>query len=508
MKTLSAAVLAGIGLAGTAQAVHVNPDGLGEVLLYPYYTVQRNFDTYISVVNTSSTEVKAVKVRFLEGKNSQEVLDFNLYLSPRDEWTAAITQTESGAGITSDHTSCIAPRQLPKLGEAPEEFRNFEYVDDSVNTTARTREGYVEIIEMGVVRKADLAAAATHTRNGATVVNSPTDCALIQAAATLDGFLNAQEDPADVTEPTGGLYGYISQIAVRNGVKTSHDAIALDSFYDPLVDTFDLHTPPGSTAPGLDQVFPAVANVLSNTGLAVINSPAADPLLRPIDAVSMTLMADQVVNDYAVDLDRVSRTDWVITFPTKRYYVETSNPQPFNEVWDPETNTSCDPVLIAYWDREEQVALVSDDFSPPPPSGAPTQLCNEVNTISVKPNGAPDDYITLYDAEFTAASFPLDPGFQAGWMSVAFRNPGSWILDANGIAYFGLPAIGFSSINNTNNVLEFELDGELVQVLSNYMSSITHKKERVLRCYDGVNLEFDCLLDGGIEPEPEPEPIL
>ncbi len=42
-KSLHAAVLAGlgaVGLAGTANAVHVNPDGLGSVLIYPYYTVR------------------------------------------------------------------------------------------------------------------------------------------------------------------------------------------------------------------------------------------------------------------------------------------------------------------------------------------------------------------------------------------------------------------------------------------------------------------------------------
>ena len=41
-KNLTAAVLAGLagvaGIVGSAQAVNINPDGLGQVLLYPYYT--------------------------------------------------------------------------------------------------------------------------------------------------------------------------------------------------------------------------------------------------------------------------------------------------------------------------------------------------------------------------------------------------------------------------------------------------------------------------------------
>ena len=79
-KSMHAAVLAGlgaVGLAGTANAVHVNPDGLGSVLIYPYFTTRADgggtstayYDNYVSVVNTTAS-TKAVKVRILEGKRS------------------------------------------------------------------------------------------------------------------------------------------------------------------------------------------------------------------------------------------------------------------------------------------------------------------------------------------------------------------------------------------------------------------------------------------------------
>ena len=77
-KTLVAAFagLSAAGAVGVAEAVYLNPDGLGQVLIYPYYTVRTKaavapFDTYLSVVNTTNS-AKAVKVRFLEGKNSKE----------------------------------------------------------------------------------------------------------------------------------------------------------------------------------------------------------------------------------------------------------------------------------------------------------------------------------------------------------------------------------------------------------------------------------------------------
>ena len=94
-KNLTAAVLAGLagaaGIVGSAQAVNINPDGLGQVLIYPYYTTNGGNNTLLSVVNTSE-DAKAVKVRFMEGQNSQEVLDFNLYMSAFDVWAAAIKE--------------------------------------------------------------------------------------------------------------------------------------------------------------------------------------------------------------------------------------------------------------------------------------------------------------------------------------------------------------------------------------------------------------------------------
>ena len=119
-KSLCAA-LAGIGAlgaAGAAQAVNLNPDGLGQVLIYPYYTTRADaagnvYNSLLSVVN-STASVKAVKVRFLEGKNSREVLDFNLFLSPKDVWTAGYRPDWVAALASSPPTSparCLRSRQ-------------------------------------------------------------------------------------------------------------------------------------------------------------------------------------------------------------------------------------------------------------------------------------------------------------------------------------------------------------------------------------------------------------
>src|SRR4030095_5342298 len=161
-KSLYAALagLGALGATGVAEAVSVNANGLGQALIYPYYTVRvvptglvgtdAAYNSLLTVVN-STASAKAVKVRFLEGKNSREVLDFNLYLSPKDVWTVAVIPTANGAGLLTADKSCTSAK-VSDSASTPTEFVNFAYTgsaDDGADSSLdRTREGYVEIIEM------------------------------------------------------------------------------------------------------------------------------------------------------------------------------------------------------------------------------------------------------------------------------------------------------------------------------------------------------------------------
>ena len=112
-QTMSLAVTAALlgGAVSANGAMYVNDRGLGEALVYPFYSAANGNDTYVHIVNTTSL-VKAVKVRFIEAQNSQEVLDFNLYLSPEDEWAGAITADPNGDGaiIRTVDNSCTVPQ--------------------------------------------------------------------------------------------------------------------------------------------------------------------------------------------------------------------------------------------------------------------------------------------------------------------------------------------------------------------------------------------------------------
>lgn len=241
-----------VGAAATAQAaVTVNPAGLGGALLYPVYTVNNENTTLVSVTNTTD-QYKAVKVRFLEGKNSAEVLDFHLYMSPQDVWSGSIVATETGAKLMSKDTSCIAGFSdgFPADGL---EFRNFEILKDSISSVindvpdgadtsnARSRVGHFEVIEMGVVDPAFmLDAAAVPPASGTAgfaikhVNGVPGNCGNITKAWEVGGVWEPTGNEDDkysqtqgLSAPTGGLYGTAAIVNVPGGWAASYDAVAI-----------------------------------------------------------------------------------------------------------------------------------------------------------------------------------------------------------------------------------------------------------------------------------------
>lgn len=463
-KLVSLAVVAALGGGMTAaQAVHVNNDGLGQVLLYPFYSVEGGNDTYITVVNTTD-KTKAVKVRFLEGMNSQEVLDFNLYLSPRDVWVAVVSDrgNEDGAAILrTNDTSCTVPA-IPADGVA---FRNFQFTADSVSGVTRTREGYLELIEMGTV--IDEASPSTFTpATWAKHVNGvPNDCASLRSAWTQGG--QWATNPNRAMEPvSGGLYGTGVLINVDRGTAVAYDATALDNFWAP---GGIAHTDPGNILPSLASGAPT-ANVIDGNQVYTVD------FLRGIDAVSATMMRSAIANDYVLDAAFDGATDWVINFPTKRFYTNvapaTSAGQfgfraPFTSGWNRATSLACESVSLDYWDREETPRVPEGiDFSPSPERD-PFALCSEVNVLTFNNT----------DALFASSRIRnnLNVDFENGWLEMGFAGSARELLGVdpqdNVVAFGGLPVIGFA-------VQRYENGATLGGLLANYMGLTTHKATR------------------------------
>src|SRR6186713_2634286 len=123
-RTVSAAALVLSSFVTTASAVSLDPRGLGQALVYPYYTVNKNQDTLVSIVNAGDA-AKAVQVRFREGINSRAVLQFVVFLSAHDVWTASLTSIadDDGALLKTSDTSCTDPA-IPTAGVS---FRSADY---------------------------------------------------------------------------------------------------------------------------------------------------------------------------------------------------------------------------------------------------------------------------------------------------------------------------------------------------------------------------------------------
>ena len=98
----TAVAAATAGYAGITQAALSN-NGLGDMAIVPYYTVQGDFVTGVHIINTSDM-TQVVKLRLRRASDSMDALDFNLIMSPFDEWTGYIKNDVEGGQITFNST--------------------------------------------------------------------------------------------------------------------------------------------------------------------------------------------------------------------------------------------------------------------------------------------------------------------------------------------------------------------------------------------------------------------
>ncbi|NLD15340.1 MAG: hypothetical protein GX665_09685 [Gammaproteobacteria bacterium] len=363
-KSLSQAIALAtlVGGAATAQAaIQVNHEGLGGALVYPLYTVNEGNTSLVSVVNTTE-QYKAVKVRFVEAKNSAEVLDFHLYLSPKDVWSGTIVPTATGAKLVSNDRSCIAgvsanDGTFPKDGLAfrteqidmdEDRLSNPEHKSSQAEKIARVRVGHFEAIEMGTidydssaVPPANLTGAARTPAGSTTLLEAikhvdgvPGSCDAVTAwwTGTLDMTLTDRDNQlgsnaattttTTITEPTGGLYGTGGIVNVPAGWAASFDAVALHDPALPIPEAFYAtaqHPRPGSIYPHLGTVthttqYPIDGDAGFATGVYVVPSDVK------LDEVTQALDVAGIYNDYYVEPALDAGTELVVTFPTKRFY--------------------------------------------------------------------------------------------------------------------------------------------------------------------------------------------
>jgi hypothetical protein len=502
-----AASAAGVTSLATAQ-MYINPEHTGEALVFPLYSVQGGNDTYIHIVNTTA-QTKAVKVRMLEGTESLETLDFNLYMSAYDHFSYVITADGDGAMLKTGDTSCTVP--AIDADGVPFSDILWEASDDG---EAREQMGYIEIIEMGQI---DGVATVADIDHGTTGV--PGDCAQLVAnwSKAEGGVAGAWYDEADAqlvdlnngaasvgvtdfaaTWNGGGLYGVATVINSVEGTAFGYDAVAIEDLVDPTSSGSVLHYPPGDTRPDFDD--PAM-NLTANVNVDGVQTTYSGSITAPAHTVSAVFMTESISNDYVLDVAVDAATDWVITMPTKSNHFDgLLFSRPFTnetiDALDGEATATglCQPVNMVAYDREEQIQdppeidpedpdapKFSPSVAPDPedPTSTPDwALCAEANIVHFGDRSATNSTSNLHDAQAFIA------GWENGWANMDLTEetlingvdnarvlPGA-IAGTDG-ELTGLPVTGFAVIEYVNTDLSNV--GGAAGVAANYQSAWEHK---------------------------------
>jgi len=505
-----AAMIGGLGFAGAASAdvvVGVAPlkpttattmsfaeGGVGHALLVPYFNAQNGNMTVMHVVNTDTSNGKAVKVRFRGALNSDDILDFQVFMSPGDVWTAAVTAGSDGVAqiVTADGT-CT----LPTLVKG----QNQRFVTNRLNPgiaaadqANNTREGYVEIFNMADIPQ--LLAGTTTVNPLYTAikhVNGTAPCTPAALNATLQNFTTpAAVAAAGFDTPSTGLLGdwYILNVAqtttfsggatairAENGTgqaianfvhfpQTDSNAPTPDNYTaDPLFRTVNVFTS-GTTAP--TGTLPAIAAAnydLPDMSTPYVTAPSQTAPLTQARLLTNALAVTSISNQYANDASISAKTDWVFSMPTRRYNVASNyaaaqtggNPAQVryfsdliatgNGVGDERFNPNNTSLITtggaicvsstgqAFYDREESTTTTGAVFSPG--SITQTRFCGETSVLSFADAGTSVLGASVARQNLTTGAFTN------GWSRVDVSN-------TVGGQALGLPILGASMIKLSN----------------------------------------------------------
>jgi len=369
----AASIAAGTLAKPTATNLEVTRAGVGHALIVPYFNAQNGNMTVLHVTNTDQVNGKVAKVRFRSASNSDDLLDFQVFLSPGDVWTAAVTADANGLAqiVTADNT-CTVPALT---SGTPQSFNNSSARLPSYLTVdqrnALTREGYVEIFNV-----ADITAVKAWDTNGALNAAGPNrsplynatkhasgvaPCSvagsaartLLNSAAIADYTTELAAATAGLDSSTGGLMGdwYIINVPKTTTFSGAATAIvantgagmagAIGNFrhFAQLGNNLVTGNADGANGVTADplfrnlNVFDAAGAKVTTAALTMLNYDAPDlstPFFSAASSANTLLQSTNlltalsvksITNQYALDASITAKTDWVFSMPARRYNV-------------------------------------------------------------------------------------------------------------------------------------------------------------------------------------------
>lgn len=473
----SAHAIGTIGTNATATQLTFGDTGIGHMLLVPYFSTQNGNATLLSLVNTDTVNGKAVKVRFRGAKNSDDIFDFQVFLSPGDVWTANVSQNADGrSALTTEDNSCTRPKNV----NAP-----FVLSRVSGNKGAETLEGYVEIFNMADVKPtSNVYNVIKHNKSGVAPCYAA-EGADLAAWNKLSTDLADEAAYADLglVNPTTGLMANWTIMNVPKALSWSGTATAIQAVVDTATNTLGsgnvVYFPQQDKPVGASTVANFTADPLlvgGQVAAAQYDLPdMSTPYLKGLPAGALAPNAQAlslansiatmaVINEFWTEDTIMANTDWVFSMPTRRYAVamdyKASTPNTArqnagltthfdltkNVVKNADALCVNDPSADT-WGREEENEVASNDdvISPGTPSEKKS-FCGEVSILSFG-NGADVERSAVLGAAIARSD--ISAKYQNGWVQIS--TPGA--------TNAGLPIIGSAFASAFNQAVDVGTSG-------------------------------------------------
>lgn len=430
------------------QAVYVNPGGLGDALVYGYYNARGSWN-FIRVINTSNTYGVAAKVRFREGANSNEVLDFYVCLSRGDQWSAWVLDDGNSADPAQlywyDNDTPTYPDPNGNDDATDNFLAHHAFVAGSPTavTADGTKEGYLEIIGGNAW---DDTVTANH-------VTTPIECGQVALNRSERPSLTSAEGdwerPATVDVPNT-LAGTMGIYDVADGAGAyAYNATALANFRDTALD--------GS--------------------LGVDSAPQLKDSTNGLGGVDYALTKAREYATYDIESGLQGQTTIINTFPTKRLnilatqgsadpddyckdrdsdeagsYSPTIN-GPFNDTACIDSTGAiasatarCENVGIVVWDDAENNPQGGHcDFSPCTVPTVNYEKCDEVSLLTVGTGADALLNSTLVQKASDGTVGINTSTFDIGWIEEDFTGSGRSVTQGSdpSATTYGMPVISY-----------------------------------------------------------------
>lgn len=415
ISTVAAAVMATASFGAT----EVADNQKGNYLIFPAYYGVGEWQTNLRLVNTNTQDAIVAKVIVKRYSDSHEVLDFYVFLSPGDVWTADVVEDGAGAKLVSTDDSMITnyltgaklvsvdnPIDQPFLS-ADVEIDG----DTSCHTETEEKFGYVEA--MVVAQKPAIEIDPSWK------LNTPLSKLAIFNSFSVDKKIdpNNPSDPRDnnwIAGDDNSIYGQALITAVSASGQNRSMTEMATAFKGAFTDNNVTSMTVKDTLLGEPPFF---ANNLES------NSNYTNPMFYSrIDAALKTTHA------YVTFYENSAETKLLFTQPTQLWYRTSAVDSPW---WEEKQNGGCVDYNLYYSARGRDNMENTFLPEPTPPS--------DHDYSPYVPD--PDEPVTYTTVRNEIAQIPLqDPmtDYESGYIDVAIEgeNP----LNPNGSAP-GIPSV-------------------------------------------------------------------